>query len=576
MSERAVTARVVPDLTGLDKQFDYLVPPELVPHVRVGSIVRVPLGPRRVRAWVVALESPGAKVDTVQLKPIAAVVGWGPAAELVALAEWARWRWAGRMRPFLLAASPPRVVKRPLQPRRRQRGTPSTPTPDGGVVRVPPAGDVLPVVLAAAEQGPLIVCTPAAEGAGLLAAQLRGAGLTVAVLPGEWAAAAGGVDVVVGPRNVVWAPCPDLAGVVVLDEHDEALQDERSPTWHARDVAIERARRAGVPCWLVSPVPTLEALAWAGVRVARPSRLDERSGWPLIEVVDRTRDDPAVTSLVTRQVLDVARDSRQRVVCVLNTKGRARRLMCRACRANAACATCGAAVVQDRSGRLVCARCAAVRPVVCQLCGSTRLIGLGAGVARVRDELEAAVRRPVVEVSSDVGSAALGTAPDGAVLIGTEAVLHRAHDATVVVFLDFDDELLAPRFRAAEEAMTLLVRAARLVGGRGGGGRILIQTHSPRHEVIDAALHADPARLVPPELARRTLLGLPPVRALAAVSGAAGGDWLAPDASGLEIAGPADGRWLVRAASWGDMADGLQALGPRPKGVRVEVDPHRL
>jgi len=576
VSERAVTARVVPDLTGLDKQFDYVVPAELVPHVRVGSIVRVPLGPRRIRAWVIALDPTREVSESTPLKPIASVIGSGPAEDLVALAECAKWRWAGRMRPFLLAASPARVVKRPLQPRRTVRRVPHQPAPAGGVVRIPPAGDVLAVVLAAAERGPLVVCTPEVDGAGLLAAQLRGAGLTVALLPGEWAAAAGGVDVVVGTRNVVWAPCPDLAGVVVLDEHAEALQDERTPTWHARDVAIERARRAEVPCWLVSPVPTLEAIAWAGPSVSRPSRVEERAGWPLIEVVDRTRDDPAVTSLVTRALLDVARDPRQRVVCVLNTKGRARRLVCRACGAKAVCATCGAAVVQDRLGQLVCGRCATRRPVVCQFCGSTRLVGLGAGVARLRDELAAAARRPVVEVSSDAESDAVDTAAPGAILIGTEAVLHRAHDATVVVFLDFDDELLAPRFRAAEEALVLVVRAARLVGGRVGGGRILIQTHVPRHEVIDAVLHADPARLVPSELERRMLLGLPPVRALASVSGAAGGAWLAPHSSGLEVAGPADGRWLVRAVSWTAMADGLQALGPRPVGVRVEVDPRRL
>jgi primosomal protein N' (replication factor Y) (superfamily II helicase) len=65
---------------------------------------------------------------------------------------------------------------------------------------------------------------------------------------------------VVGARAAAWAPAPDLAAVVVLDEHDEVWQEERVPTWHARDVAIERARRAGVPCVLVSPTPSLEAL----------------------------------------------------------------------------------------------------------------------------------------------------------------------------------------------------------------------------------------------------------------------------------------------------------------------------
>ena len=101
-------------------------------------------------------------------------------------------------------------------------------------------------------------------------------GLTVALVPEEWAAAAGGVDVVIGARAAAWAPCPDLAAVVVLDEHDEALQEERSPTWHARDVVVERARRAGVPVLLVSPCPTVNGLAAVGDRLV-PARRSTRS-----------------------------------------------------------------------------------------------------------------------------------------------------------------------------------------------------------------------------------------------------------------------------------------------------------
>ena len=79
--------------------------------------------------------------------------------------------------------------------------------------------------------------------------------------------------------------------IVVVDEHDEGLQEERAPTWHARDVAIERARRAGIPCVLLSPCPSLEALD-AADRVVEPSRAEERAGWPILDVVDRRRDDP--------------------------------------------------------------------------------------------------------------------------------------------------------------------------------------------------------------------------------------------------------------------------------------------
>ena len=96
--------RVLPDVSGLDKTFDYLVPPELADRVRVGTIVRVPLHGRRVGGWVVGLGTDAA--EGVSLKPIAKVTGWGPPPDLVDLAAWAAWRWAGPERSFLATASP--------------------------------------------------------------------------------------------------------------------------------------------------------------------------------------------------------------------------------------------------------------------------------------------------------------------------------------------------------------------------------------------------------------------------------------------------------------------------------------
>lgn len=567
-------ARVVPDVTGLDKQFDYLVPDALRDEIRVGSIVRVPLGPRRVRAWVVALVD-SSEVD--RLKPIAALVGMGPDESLVQLGEWAAHRWAGRPRALLVAASPPTVVRRPavLAPTHRAGPTAASLEPVTSVVRHPPAAPLADVVLAAAAHGPLLVVCPSVELVRRLALVLRQAALRVAVLPKDWAVAAGGADVVIGARAAVWGPCAGLSGVMVLDEHDEALQEERAPTWHARDVALERARRAGVPCWLVSAAPSVEAVVAVDHRVVAPSREDEREGWPYVSIVDRSLDDAPVRSLVSRELLDVCRDPDERVVCVLNTKGRARRLTCAACRALLVCAGCGSGVSQGADGQLDCARCGAQRPPLCQSCGSTRLKAVAVGVARLREELERALARPVVEVSADTDDSVLDSDRD-AILIGTEAVLHRAGRATVVVFLDFDDELLAPRFRASEQAMTLLLRAAALTGGRRDGGRIIVHTLQPQHEVLRAALLSDPSRLVAPELERRARLRFPPFGAIASVTGAAAGDWLAQVPVGLEVSGPSKGRWLLRSHDWDTLAAALEALGPRPRGVRVEVNPARI
>ena len=161
-----------------------------------------------------------------------------------------------------------------------------------------------------------------------------------------------------------------------------------------------------------------------------------------------------------------------------NTKGRARLLACRTCRSLQRCEHCHASVVQDDSGSLVCRRCGTVRPVVCQNCGSGALALLRPGVSRIREELEAAAGRPVGMVTGESESL-----PDCDVLVGTEAVLHRAKHADVVAFLDLDAELLAPGIEQESRPWHSLARAARLVGGRAGGGRLLVQTLLPRHEV---------------------------------------------------------------------------------------------
>ncbi len=570
-------ARVVPDVTGLDKEFDYLVPDELGATATLGALVRVPLHGRRVGGWIVELDPADRPAE--RLRPIAKVSSRGPAPELIDLARWAARRWgAGRLRPFLVTASPPANVAG--LPAGRRGAAPVDPVhagaaellaAGGGMLRLPPSDDVVPVLAAAAAVGPVLAVVPSLDRARLDAVRLRRAGFTVALAPQEWALAAAGVDIVIGARAAAWAPCPGLAVAVVIDEHDEALQEERSPTWHARDVLVERARRAGAPSLLVSPCPTVVGLAAAGGRLGRPAIDDERAGWPFVEVVDRSRDEPWKTSLVTSPLIARLRDERCTVVCVHNTPGRARVLACRTCRSLARCQRCDAAVGLDDDGRLACRRCGLVRPGVCLVCNGSRFANLRPGVTRLREELEAAAGRPVVAVTGkDDGP------PDAAgVYVGTEAVLHRVPAADVVAFLDIDAELLAPRYRAAEQAMALLVRGARLVGRRGTGGRLLVQTFLPRHEVVQAALLADPGRLIGPETERRRLLGLPPFAALAVLTGAASGELADAlrEQPGISVGG-SDGEHAVRAATWDELGDALASV-PRPKGVRIEVDPAR-
>ena len=545
--------------------------------MRVGDRVRVVLHGRRVGGWVVA-----AGVDPppgVVLRPLAKWSGRGPTPELIELAEWAAWRWAGRTASLLRTASPERVVTGlPAAPRRSPvaesavdaevTAALSTASPSL-LVRLPPAAPIGPVVLAAAARGNALILCPTAASARSVGAVMRRAGVPVARHPRDWALGAAGAAVV-GTRAAAWAPVGDLAAIVVIDEHDEGHRQEQAPTWHARDVALERARRAGVPCVMTSPCPSLEALDAA--RLLPPSRANERAGWPVVDVVDMRRQDPR-TGLLPPALVRLLRSDR-RVLCVLNRTGRARLLACKACGELARCERCDAAVAQP-GDQLVCARCGTVRPAVCASCGASRLRALRQGVTRVRDEIAALIGEPVDEVTA---ASVIPDVPRSRVVVGTEATLHQIDRADAVAFLDFDQELLAPRYRAAEQALGLLARAARVVGGKAGGGRLVVQTHVPRHEVVQAALNADPSRVASAERDRRTQLRFPPVTAMAEVSGVAADAFVgAIDAClGVEILGPSDGRWLVRAPDHRTLCDALAAT-PRPPGrLRVAVDPPRV
>jgi primosomal protein N' (replication factor Y) len=603
-------------VAGFERELDYSVPADLAGELRPGSIVRVPLQGRTVRGWVLAF--PVEPQEGLVLRPLARALGWGPEPGVVELTSWAAWRWAGRRRSLLVTASPPGVVKQ-LPPGRHRASWPlgTRPAaltaerratevrqlvedawrPGTHVLGLPPVHNATDLVVAAAGHGPVLVVVPTTARAAAGCSALRRQGAQVALLPGDWSLARAGADVVIGARSAAWGPCPGLASVVVLDAHDEGLVQEQAPTWDAPSVAGERARRAGVPCLWVTPCPTLELLA-AADQVHATSRATERAGWARLQVVDRRRSDPR-TGLYSAALVELLRHGEPRVICVLNRKGRALLLDCGACGEVARCEHCAGALRQVGEA-LTCRRCGRSRPLVCSFCGSDGLRSLRVGVTRAREQLEALAGRAVGEVAT--AGADRGDLPGTPVLVGTEAVLYRESELRrggpvgAVAFLDFDQELLAPRYRAAEEALALLARASRLVGGRGRGGQVLVQTRVPGHPVIEAAALAAPDRLVAAEEGVRRALRLPPYAALAVLSGpgaaelagaldqlhagapgeAGGGESEGGAGAPVEVNPLGPGRWAVRAIDHVCLADALAAVGRPGEQVRVEVGPVRF
>jgi len=595
--------RVVPDIPAVHRRFDYSVPPALDPLIRVGSRVRIELHGRRVGAWVVEDHVEG--TAGVSPKPLSGSSGDGPPESVVSLAVWAAWRWAGPVSSFLGTASPNGVVRGigappvdGLQVGPDAGGSPPgpvpPPSPGGGsvqlvdgvlragtspsVVRLAPALDGFLVVLELLHRtgsGGVLVLVPSHARAGQLADRLRRSDVPVALMPDQWALAATGSRVVIGTRAAAWAPTPRLRAVVVLDAHDEAYREERSPTWSAVDVVVERGRRDRAEA--VALITSCPAVTMSEGRVLiTTARAVERRGWSVTELVDRRGDDPRTglfSERMARVMHGVLERPDGRVVCVLNRTGRARLLACGHCGTLVRCTRCGGAMAQQDTGPgLRCRRCGASRPAVCAQCDSTRLKSLRIGVTRATEELSALSGIGATEITS----ASSPEAVDGArLIVGTEAALHRVPRADVVVLLDIDQHLLAPRFGAGEETLALLARAARLVGGRDGGGRVLVQTRIPDHEALRAAVHADPGLLAERERELRLALDLPPFGALAVLRGP-GASAFAAGLGAIESLTTSmtdDDRWLVRAPDHQTLCDSLQSIPRPPDRLRVEVDP---
>ena len=604
----AVIARIVPDVTGVDKVFDYLVPETLVGNICVGDRVRVPLHNRNVAGWVLQLGDTATQfsdVDESRLLSVIKVLGKGPSQEIVDLARWAAHMWVGRLRAFFVAASPATLVaslpgSRYTQVSTRKKFDADPQAIDAinaagiAVLRRGPACSPRSLVLTAASQGPVLVVIPTLNRARLMAASLREYGLSVAVMPQDWAVAAGGVDVVIGARSAVWSSVPLLKSVIVIDEHDDALQEERSPSWHARDIAVQRAKKIGIACLLVSPVPSLRALHGASGMVASLDPSTEASHWPQIRVVDRRLDERWSSSMLSSDLIEQLRDHSRRIVCVLNVKGRARLLACGGCRELVRCDVCEAAMSMSASKQLECPRCANVRPAVCTKCGSGKLAVIKAGVSRLREELAAAAGRRVDEVVEISGGEAANKDQEidqtRMLFVGTEAALHRVRDVDTVVFLDIDQEISALRYRAAEITLSLVVHAARLVARKRSGssnrsdGLVMIQSMLADHSLLRGLASHDLNEFVDEEMSRRKLMQLPPFGALAQLSGT-GVDQVADILRKnllLQVSATTKESVLVKSHDWEELAnsisDALVAASTRGKKTlrtKTQIDPPR-
>jgi primosomal protein N' (replication factor Y) len=397
------------------------------------------------------------------------------------------------------------------------------------------------------------------------------------------AVAAGTAPVVVGARSALFLPFPDLGLVVVDEEHETAFKQEDGVVYHARDMAVVRARLSAAPAVLVSATPSLETLSNVAAGRYGHLTLAARHGGaslPQVAAID-LRDAPPERGRFMSPVLVTAVQETigrgEQAMLFLNRRGYAPLTLCRHCGHRMQCPNCTAWLVEHRARKqLSCHHCGHHEPIPteCPACAAENsLVPVGPGVERITEEAAAAFPAArVLVMASDTmpgphaaaEAAARIEAREVDLIIGTQIVAKGWHfpHLTLVGVVDADLGLAGGDLRAAERTVQLLHQVAGRAGRAEAPGRVLLQTFSPEHPVMQALVQGDLAAFMATEAETRRPGGWPPFGRLAALIVSAD---TGPAADALADA-------LGRAAPRGD---GLVVLGPAPAPLAILRGRHR-
>ena len=433
------------------------------------------------------------------------------------------------------------------------------------------------------------------------------------------AVATGSVSVIVGARSALFLPYADLALIVVDEEHDPAYKQEDGVRYHARDMAVVRAREANIPIMLVSATPSVETEVNARRgrygRVHLPERF-ARQHLPVIEAIDLRAEGPPRGRFIAprlAQAVSTALERGEQALLFLNRRGYAPLTLCRRCGFRLACPNCDAWLVDHRfRRRLVCHHCGFSMPLPaqCPHCQAPdSFVAVGPGVERL--EQEAAELFPgsrILVLSSDLIESVdrlreeLDDVAKGRfdIIIGTQLVAkgHHFPKLNLVGVIDADLGLANGDPRAAERTFQLLHQVIGRAGREEGHGIGYLQTHQPEHPVLRALVAADRDAFYTSEIELREKTHYPPFARLASLLISAGERTAAesfarrlvaaaPRADEVRVLGPAEAplalvrgrhrfRLLVKAPRSFDLSAYLRrwlAAAPKRKGnIRLEVD----
>ncbi len=349
----------------------------------------------------------------------------------------------------------------------------------------------------------------------------------------------GEARMVVGTRSAVFAPVADLALIIVDEEHDSSYKQEETPRYHARDIAVVRARMANAVVVLGSATPSLESYFNAKrskyALVELPDRVEQRP-LPEVEIIDmrqeyqETGHEQVISRKLAAEIKDRL-DRKEQVMVLLNRRGYSPVVLCRTCGKKLECQNCAIALTHHkREHKMVCHYCGFTAPVpkACVHCGSEYVYFLGTGSEKLEELLHgmfpqariARLDRDTVRSHEDF-ERALNALNEGQldILVGTQMIAkgHDIHGVTLVGVVGADVALGLPDFRAAERTFQLLTQVAGRAGRGQTPGKVVLQTYFQDHYAVQYAARHDFIGFYEKELQFRSWMHYPPYSALANV-----------------------------------------------------------
>jgi primosomal protein N' (replication factor Y) (superfamily II helicase) len=349
----------------------------------------------------------------------------------------------------------------------------------------------------------------------------------------------GEARVVAGTRSAVFAPVNDLALIIVDEEQDSSYKQEETPRYHARDVAVMRAKMAGAAVVLGSATPSLESYYNAKKNkytlVELPDRVEKRP-LPEVEIVDMRQEfqETGKEQVISRKLTEEIRErleKKEQVMVLLNRRGYSPVVLCRACGKSLQCENCAVSMTHHkREHKMECHYCGHVAkiPEKCAQCGSEFVYFVGTGSEKLEELLHGMfpqarigrLDRDTVRGREDFEHA-LNALNEGALdmLVGTQMIAkgHDIHGVTLVGVVGADMALGLPDFRAAERTFQLLTQVAGRAGRGNSPGKVILQTYFQDHYAVQFAARHDFAGFYDKELQFRAWMHYPPYSAIANV-----------------------------------------------------------